>query len=47
MMEFQISEESIATLSEHAKVSIVFEYDRILELTITDNGLGGFVLVGL
>ncbi len=44
MMEFQISEESVATLSEYAEVSIAFEYDCILELTIIDNGLGGFVL---
>lgn len=43
-MNFQLSEESVATLSEHAAVSIAFEYDTILELTIVDNGLGGFVL---
>ncbi len=43
-MDFQLSEESITTLREQAKVSIAFEYDRILELTIVDHGLGGFVL---
>jgi ribosomal protein S18 acetylase RimI-like enzyme len=41
-MEFQISEESIATLSEHAEVSISFEYDRILALSVINDGLGGF-----
>ncbi len=44
IMKFQISEESVATLSEHAEVSIAFEYDHMLELTILRNGLGGFVL---
>ncbi|MBX9691250.1 MAG: hypothetical protein K2Z81_02630, partial [Cyanobacteria bacterium] len=44
MMDFQLSEEPVATLPEHAEVSIAYEYDRILELTIVDNGLGGFVL---
>jgi len=42
-MEFQLSEESATTLGELAHVSIAFEYDRILELTIVDDGLGGFV----
>src|ERR1700733_93340 len=44
MIEFQISKESVATLSAHGEVSIAFEYDRILVLTIAGNGLGGFVL---
>jgi GNAT superfamily N-acetyltransferase len=43
-MKFQISEESVATLSEQAEVSIAFDYDHMLELTIVRNGLGGFVL---
>ena len=42
-MELQISEESVSTLSEHGHVPIAFEYERILELRIMDNGLGGFV----
>src|SRR4030095_5427330 len=44
MMEFEICEESVSTISEHCNVSIAFEYDRILELTMVDNGLGGFLL---
>lgn len=44
MVDFQVSEESIATLCQQANVSIAFEYDRVLELTVKDNGLGGFVL---
>ena len=43
-MAFQIIEESIDTLVEHASVSMVFEYKTILEPTIVDGGLGGFLL---
>jgi ribosomal protein S18 acetylase RimI-like enzyme len=45
MTEFEIREESIETLAQHANISIAFEYDHILELTIADNGLGGFAFV--
>jgi|688.fasta_scaffold426889_1 ribosomal protein S18 acetylase RimI-like enzyme len=37
-----INEESITTLSQQAEVPIKFEYDRILELELLDNGLNGF-----
>ncbi len=43
-MKFQISEESVSTLSEYAEVSIAFDYEHMLELTMLSNGLGGFVL---
>ncbi len=43
-MTFQLSEEPVATLSEQANVPIAFEYDRMLALTVAENGLGGFVL---
>ena len=40
-MDIRIDEEPIATLCEQDKVSIAFEYDRILEPTIVEDGLGG------
>jgi len=43
-MDLQICEESVTTLSEQARISIAFEYDTILELTIAEAGLGGFLL---
>lgn len=42
LASFQIDEEPVSTLAEQATVSISFQYDRILELQIIDNGLGGF-----
>jgi len=42
-MEFEIDEEPVASLPQLADISIAFEYDAILELTIVDHGLGGFV----
>jgi GNAT superfamily N-acetyltransferase len=44
MMEFQICEESIANVLEHAEVSILFKYDCIFDLTLVNSGLAGFVL---
>jgi len=43
-MDFQISEESVSTISEHAGVSIAFEYDRVLEPTTEGSTPDGFVL---
>lgn len=42
-MSFQINEEPVSSLAEQGTVSISFEYDRILELQVINNGLGGFL----
>ena len=42
-MDFQVCEESVTTIGEQARISIVFEYDTMLELTVAENGLGGFL----
>ena len=40
----EIREEPIARLAEHARISIAFTVDRVLDATVLDGGLGGIVL---
>ena len=44
-MDVEIREEPMSHLAEHARVSIAFEVDRVLDLTDQDAGLGGLVLL--
>ena len=41
----EISEQSPSYLEEYARVSIAFEVNRILDLSVRDDGLGGFALL--
>jgi ribosomal protein S18 acetylase RimI-like enzyme len=43
-MRVDVCEEPLTTLAEYARVPIAFEVRRVLELTVRDGGLGGFVL---
>jgi GNAT superfamily N-acetyltransferase len=43
-MEIVIEEEPMSELAEYARVSISFEVDRVLELTLREEGLGGLAL---
>ena len=38
----EIREESLSYLEEYARVPIAFEVSRILDLSVPDDGLGGF-----
>lgn len=42
--DIKINEESMDALDEYCAVSIAYEYDRILDCTLVENGLGGIVL---
>jgi GNAT superfamily N-acetyltransferase len=44
IMDIQLSEEPMTALAEHARISIAFQVDRVLDLALEDGGLGGFVL---
>lgn len=41
----EIREESLSYLEEYARVTIAFEVSRILDLSVPDDGLGGFGLL--
>jgi GNAT superfamily N-acetyltransferase len=45
-MSLEIQQEAVTpgALDEHARISIAFAVDRILEVTLTDGGLGGMSL---
>jgi GNAT superfamily N-acetyltransferase len=43
-MTIEVREEPMAALAEYARVPIAFEVREILDLSIRDGGLGGFVL---
>jgi len=45
-MDFEIRQEAATAgaLAEHARISIAFVVDRILEMTLVDGGLGGVLL---
>jgi ribosomal protein S18 acetylase RimI-like enzyme len=43
-MDIELSEEPITEVARLARVPIAFKVERILELTIREGGLGGFVL---
>ena len=45
-MSLEIQQEALThgALSEHGRISIAFEVDRILEVTLADGGLGGMTL---
>jgi GNAT superfamily N-acetyltransferase len=45
-MDLEIRQEAATpdTLAEHARISIAFAVERILEVTLTDGGLGGMSL---
>ncbi len=42
--EIELREEPMAALAEHARISIAFEVDRILALSVDKGGSGAFVL---
>lgn len=44
MRRFEVKEEPIETVAEQADVSILFRYDRVLELSAVEDGLGGLRL---
>ncbi|HXY45989.1 MAG TPA: GNAT family N-acetyltransferase [Acidimicrobiales bacterium] len=44
VMEVEIREEPVGSLSEHAEVPIAFLVDRVLEVSIPADGLGGIAL---
>ena len=43
-MTVEIIQEELDHLPEHGQISIAFEVRSVLELTVTDDGLGGFAL---
>jgi ribosomal protein S18 acetylase RimI-like enzyme len=43
-MDLEIREEPVSSLKEHADISVAFLVDRILEVSVSDGGLGGFIL---
>jgi GNAT superfamily N-acetyltransferase len=43
-MGVEIREEGLVHLGEHARISIAFEVDRVLDLVVRDRGLRGFEL---
>jgi GNAT superfamily N-acetyltransferase len=43
-MDIRLSEEPMTALAEHARISIAFQVDRVLDLALEDGGLSGFVL---
>ncbi len=43
-MKIEVSEEPTAALAEYARIPIAFAVRRILDLTVRENGLGGFIL---
>ena len=43
-MSIEVATVSPAALAAHARVSIAFEVDRVLDVTACDSGLGGLVL---
>lgn len=43
-MDIEIIQESLDNLPAHGQVPIAFEVRRVLDLTVADSGLGGFVL---
>ena len=46
-MQLDIRTEPVTpeSLREHARISIAFQVDRILDVTVQQNGLGGFALI--
>ena len=43
-MNLQIREEPIGSLREHAEIPIAYLVDKILEVSVSDGGLGGIIL---
>ena len=43
-MDLEIREEPVGSLREHAEIPIAFLVDRILEVSVSDGGLGGIIL---
>ncbi|HET9088736.1 MAG TPA: GNAT family N-acetyltransferase [Acidimicrobiales bacterium] len=43
-MNLEIREEPIASLREHAEIPIAYLVDKILEVSVSDGGLGGIIL---
>lgn len=43
-MSIEVIREEIDRLPEHGRISIAFEVRSVLDLTVADGGLGGFVL---
>lgn len=43
-MDVKIIQESLDNLPAYAQIPIAFEVQRVLDLTVADSGLGGFVL---
>jgi GNAT superfamily N-acetyltransferase len=41
----EIHDEPLSHLAEHARIPIAFEVDRVLEVTVPQGGLGGFLLL--
>lgn len=42
--KFRLSEDPIGNLADLARVPVAFEVDRVLDVLVPHNGLGGFVL---
>ena len=43
-MDLEIREEPIGSLGEHAEIPIAYLVDKILEVSVSDGGLGGIIL---
>src|SRR4029077_1409701 len=43
-MRIEISQEPITSLEDYSRIPIAFEVERVLDLVVQDNGLGGFLL---
>jgi GNAT superfamily N-acetyltransferase len=43
-MDLEIREEPVGLLNEHAEIPIAFLVDKILEVSVSDRGLGGIIL---
>ena len=43
-MKVEIADEPLTALEEHARISIAFEVDRVLDVEVLDGGLGGIAL---
>jgi len=43
-MDLEIREEPIGSLGKHAEIPIAFLVDKILEVSVSDGGLGGIIL---
>jgi hypothetical protein len=43
-MDLEIREEPVGSLREHADIPIAFLVDEILEVSVSNGGLGGIIL---